>query len=154
MSLGYNQIGRPKRHTTLPGATGVAVIRQSTRASPRAALRMPPVVLALPSTQALAPPPAPPPAAQTQPARKEPADDDGGHWLYGTATKALRTADGAVACDKGRVCMVYPMRDEGGDVLMRMKTADAETGQLKETWVVVYNAERDERYVCDFSLVP
>lgn len=80
------------------------------------------------------------------------------NWVYATVADPLVCDEtqqevAPVGC---RVLMLYPMsRDaDTGLVSMRLKRANAVTGQLTLTWVTVYDSVSDLRHLEDFSLTP
>ena len=157
MSLGFN-MQRPLRSTNLPGSVGNGFVTrrpnatQTQRTPPllnatRAASADPPRRVSPPSVATPVVPPAPPVSPEET------------HWVYGTALCDVHEEGGGplVASQGTRLLLVYPQRhDEStGRVCMRVKTADAATGQLSYAWVEVFSGnETDIRRVGDFSLVP
>lgn len=152
MSLGYN-VNRKHRVSTLPGSVSNVVMPHAPRRRAVEVRRTSPDATVAPSrpvavSEPVARPTPPPP--HTVDAQE--------HWVYATATEALRDAEGGVVlADAGdRVFMVYPMacdRDDGV-VTMRLKHAHPVTGQLQHTWVAAYDPNTETRFLTSFSLVP
>lgn len=168
MSLGYNSQVR-LRVTNLSGGTnhGISFNRNRPRFGNRSSIEKEAVTIPrAPPPSRAAPPPSPralteeaapvaraPARLATPSPRKEEETVGGEHWVYGTASGDLvdHETKEVVCKDGGRVLLLYPMREEGGNVLMRMKAVDPVTAQLSMHWVKVYDAEDDVRHVTHFA---
>ena len=162
MSLGYKP-GRPHKMSNLPGNVGSSVVRQTTarRRTPSdkadiiaiiATPAPPSLEASIPIERAEAPPP--PPPRQTAPAKDAHiAHDAEQHWFYATCRAELIDDETkrVVAAPGERVVLVYPMRKAGERVLMRCKTIDEHTAQMRYSWVEVYHEDEEYRiYDCSF----
>lgn len=151
MSLGFNFMRQP-RTTNLPGAVGSNVIVASRKpVSLARSLNSVTSGVVKAATRNSSSKTSPPRA--TIPKR----DDDVPHGVYATVRGDLcDAATEEVVCNDGtRVYMVYPMKMEGDKVVMRLKSAHPDTGQLTYRWVVVYDpASNMERHLHRFSLIP
>jgi len=85
-------------------------------------------------------------------------------FVFATALRSVPPVEGEglFTASKGdRMQLLYPMKDmtdekgeETGKICMRSRVANPTTGEISEVWVVVYDHQKEERYVSDFSTCP
>tara|TARA_B100001540_G_scaffold311567_2_gene331210 strand:- start:1351 stop:1833 length:483 start_codon:yes stop_codon:yes gene_type:complete len=149
--------------SNLPGNVGSAVVRQTTarRRAPTekteiiAFIATPPSAppQASPPIERAEAPPAPAPCETAAAKNAHSADEAQQHWFYATCRKELIAdeTNRTVAAAGERVVLVYPMRKVGERVLMRCKTIDEHTAQMRYDWVQVYHEDEEYRiYDCSF----
>ena len=159
MSLGFNS-QRRRRHTNLPGAVGAAVITMEQRPNlPRRVRKVSETLVESVSS------PVPLSSSVKLPvplllSAEDPSSPTSSveHFVYATVVGKLaceERGDSPLCKDGERVCMVYPMeKTDDEKVVMRMKTVDSVTGQLKYDWVVVHDLVTHTSFLKNFSLIP
>ena len=169
MSLGFNSTTRRSRVTNLPGAVGATLLALNRQARPatRTLAVSTNLLEARKATNALSNISKRTTVAASVKEETEVREVsytttvDGTtaaeHWVYGTALSHLSDANsGEECCSKGaRVCLVYPMvKSNSEKIIMKLKLANATTGQIRYQWVDVYDPVTEERFVGDFSFLP